>query len=377
MKKVTLIISLIIAFGQLLTAQTGRILRFQVNQMSTNTYDIKNTGPSNTFLNANNWRIVDPATGAVTGTTATPSNNDTLQVFYASISLSTNFDMTALQNIVLDFGDPRSGLSWSLLVKRDNTWLLHSTAKINVRWGDLVTEQDNVAPINTGIKIGGVNKLLASSTGTITVHGPSYATSATPETVSFLQEGFLVGYLPVVLVSFDAVKQSNGVRLVWKTQQEYNTKAFHIERSTDGVNFIPVGSVAAAGNATTPRLYTYTDAAPVNTVAYYRVRIVNYDNLSGFTPVKAVRASVADTRMSLYPNPSSGMTNIIINNPESLAFTVNVFNRSGQLVSRRNLSGGSNSIAMDLGNLPVGDYTVDVQLSNGSHQSSKLIISRQ
>ena len=139
------------------TAQNGRKLRWQQSKQSSVTYKIANTNNTNSFLNANNWRLVD-ANGTVSATTATPANGDTLQVYDATLSLEANFDMTALQNVVLDFGNPRTGLSSSLIIRRDMTWLLHSTAKINVRWGDLESEMDNSGVINTGIKIGEIGR---------------------------------------------------------------------------------------------------------------------------------------------------------------------------------------------------------------------------
>lgn len=355
--------------------QAQRILRWQVSNMASNTYDIKNTNNSNSFLHPSNWRIVDANTGSVTSTSAAPINGDTLQIFNASMTLSTNFDMTALQNVVLDFGDPRVGFSWSLLVKRDFTWLLHSTAKINVRWGDLVTEIDNVAPINTGIKIGGVFKLMAVDYATVTVHGPSHADMTTPVTTSILQEGFTAGTLPVVLVDFDAVKQNSGVQITWRTQQEYNTKVFNIEKSSDGKNFISIASVPAAGNSTVPRSYSYTDQTASTGISYYRVRIVSNDMVSGFTSVKAVRASML-TRLGLFPNPAQTTTNLVINNPESIAFTVNVFNSFGQMVQQRKVAGGSNTLSLDVHALQAGDYTVDIQMADGSRQNAKLIIKK-
>ncbi|MFM2145725.1 MAG: hypothetical protein RL732_561 [Bacteroidota bacterium] len=358
------------------TAQNGRKLRWQQSNQSSVTYKIGNTNNSNSFLNVNNWRLVN-ANGTVSATTATPANGDTLQVYNATLSLEANFDMTALQNIVLDFGNPRPGLSSSFIVRRDMTWLLHSSAKINVRSGDLESEMDNSGVINTGIKIGGVDKMLSVNYATVIVHGPSSATSATPPTVTYMQEGFIVGVLPMVLVSFDAVKQGNGVQLSWRTQQEFNTKQFLVEKSNDGKSFYSIADLKASGTSTTPRSYSFVDNIALSGVAYYRIRVVSADDYTGFTPVKAVRtAQAAASRLGLYPNPARGYTNIVMNNPESLSFKVNVYNRSGQLVAQRNQAAGSNTFALDVNQLPDGDYTVEVRMGDGSRQTSKLLIQR-
>lgn len=368
-----LAISFLIASQEPLTAQ--RTLRWKINNMATNHYEIRNTNNTNTFLNPSNWRLVDPASGVVTSTTATPSNGDTLQIFDASLILSVNFDMTALQDIILDFGNPRPGFSWCLQVKRDNIWLLHSSAKINVRWGDLISDIDDVPPINTGMKIGGVFKLMSVDYATAVVHGPSHADPTTPITTTILQEGFTLGTLPVVLVSFDAVKQGNGVLISWRTQQEYNTKEFHVEKSADGRNFIPLTTLPAAGNSTVPRSYSYIDQSAQTGISYYRVRIISNDMAIGFTPVKAVRGS-ALSRLGIYPNPAQNQANLIVNNPDQTPFTVNIFNSYGQLVQQRKISGGTNTVSLDLQSLQAGDYTVDILLTDGSRQMAKLLIKK-
>ena len=219
--------------------------------------------------------------------------------------------------------------------------------------------------------------MLSVSYATALVHGPSSATSATPATVTYMQEGFIVGVLPMVLVSFDAVKQANGVQLSWRTQQEFNTKQLRVEKSTDGRSFYSIADLMAAGTSTTPRSYSFVDYNSLSGIAYYRIRVMSADDYTGFTPVKAVRAAqAAASRLGLFPNPARGYTNIVINNPESLSFRVNVYNRSGQLVAQRNQAAGSNTFALDVNQLPDGDYTVEVRMVDGSRQSSKLLIQR-
>jgi hypothetical protein len=48
--------------------------------------------------------------------------------------------------------------------------------------------------------------------------------------------------------------------LQWTTASEQNSDSFFIEKSTDGSNFIIIGSVAAAGNSTEVRKYSFTDS---------------------------------------------------------------------------------------------------------------------
>ncbi|WP_128545721.1 CotH kinase family protein [Larkinella soli] len=71
---------------------------------------------------------------------------------------------------------------------------------------------------------------------------------------------------------------SGGDKLLsWTTSSEKNAKRFEVEFSTDGLNFSKAGEVAATGNSTSPRSYSFahTDASAI---AYYRLKMINiYD----------------------------------------------------------------------------------------------------
>ncbi len=307
----------------------------------------------------------------------TPANNDTLYINNASVEIRGNVDLTSLSNIVIVLGTPASAApSWTLGITRRANFSMSASSAISVRSGGKAYVAGSTSFLRQFIIGGDIKMSNFLSATNFTANGPSSASSSTPvaTSASFATAGFIAGTLPVVLVSFDAVKQSNGVALNWKTQQESNTSFFAIEKSTDGMSYSEIARVAAAGNASTPRSYSYTDAAALKGMAYYRVRIVDLDGKSGLTMVKAVRATASAAKVSLYPNPAVSVANLVVDNPESLAFGVNVFNRNGQLVARKNAAAGATAVALEVSSFPAGDYMIDVQFSNGTRQSSKLIV---
>ena len=82
------------------------------------------------------------------------------------------------------------------------------------------------------------------------------------------------------MLSFSAKLGNGGVGVNWTTASEINTKNFVVERSTDGVHFSALGTVAAAGNSNTAHQYQFTDANALNAGAstlYYRLRLVDND----------------------------------------------------------------------------------------------------
>ena len=48
----------------------------------------------------------------------------------------------------------------------------------------------------------------------------------------------------------------------------------------------------------------------------------------------------------------------------------------GQMVQQRKVAGGTNTLSLDVHALQAGDYTVDIQMADGSRQNAKLIIKK-
>ncbi|SFP73586.1 T9SS type A sorting domain-containing protein [Hymenobacter arizonensis] len=123
--------------------------------------------------------------------------------------------------------------------------------------------------------------------------------------------------LPVQLSAFTARRAGAGVQLNWHTATELNSREFEVQRSANGVNFSVTGTVPAAGTTSMPRSYSFLDASvPANTSMYYRLRQVDTDGASHYSPVVQV-AAVAPQGMRLWvaPNPatvSDGLTVTVV-----------------------------------------------------------------
>jgi hypothetical protein len=110
--------------------------------------------------------------------------------------------------------------------------------------------------------------------------------------------------LPVTWLHFAATPAGSGVQLSWATATELRTRYFITERSLDGRSFTAFGRpIAAAGTSTMERRYTSTDeAAPVQAVVYYRIRQVDTDGSTSYTPAIAVRPG-GSLVLGAYPVP--------------------------------------------------------------------------
>ncbi|MDB5268581.1 MAG: hypothetical protein JWP58_1621, partial [Hymenobacter sp.] len=180
--------------------------------------------------------------------------------------------------------------------------------------------------------------------------------------------------LPVVLSAFGGQATSTGNRLSWTTAQELNSARFVVEASADGTAFAAVAELAAAGNSTTARNYDYLDASAAAQAAsrrYYRLRQVDLDGTTNYSPVVALSrtaAAAAATTAEAYPNPFTDQLSVAVPGTiEPQATTVTLLSLAGRPVfaAKLALSAAPQALA-GLPELPAGVYVLRLTTAGGS-----------
>ncbi|MFM7023396.1 MAG: hypothetical protein ACKOXB_10485 [Flavobacteriales bacterium] len=100
--------------------------------------------------------------------------------------------------------------------------------------------------------------------------------------------------LPVELVAFDVRKQDGKTVLSWSTASEINNDYFSVQRSSDGTNWLQIGTVSGAGNSNALLNYSFADELPGEGVNYYKIVQVDFDGASSASPVKHITMKGAD-----------------------------------------------------------------------------------
>ncbi|MBI2271089.1 MAG: hypothetical protein HYU69_12155 [Bacteroidetes bacterium] len=195
-------------------------------------------------------------------------------------------------------------------------------AWVTLSWDSYSCGVDDMAAISVGRWDGSVWKDHGTGTTTGAV-SPATGTvrSSTIITSTFSAPGaFTLGSnntnnpLPIELLSFEAVLNNAGkVNTAWVTATETNNDYFTVEKSTDGIHFEFVGKVNGAGNSTTIRNYSLTDDDPYTGVSYYRLKQIDYDGKYSFSNLVAVENAKSINSVIIFPNPSNGVINVIIN----------------------------------------------------------------
>jgi len=113
--------------------------------------------------------------------------------------------------------------------------------------------------------------------------------------------------LPVQLASFAARRSSpTMVALTWTTASEVNNAGFAVQRSADGSAWVELAFVPGAGSSTQPHTYAYTETTVSTSAWYYRLRQVDQDGTSTYSPVQVVPGyEGAPLALTLYPNPTA------------------------------------------------------------------------
>ena len=160
--------------------------------------------------------------------------------------------------------------------------------------------------------------------------------------------------LPVTWQSFTAEKQGTASLLKWSIASEQNTKDFEVQHSMNTLSWSPLGKVAAAGNSTTTRQYSFTHAVPIkgNVYNYYRIMQIDLDGKFSYSKIASLIYDEPGPDVFLYPNPAVGTVTIYLAESQE----VKLVNVAGTTVWKGTLSAGRNQIP--LAQLAKGIYCV-------------------
>ncbi|MDQ3279151.1 MAG: T9SS type A sorting domain-containing protein, partial [Bacteroidota bacterium] len=177
--------------------------------------------------------------------------------------------------------------------------------------------------------------------------------------------------LPVTIVEFKGVRNNKMNLLTWKTALEGNTVSFEIEKSSDGVTFQPIGSVAAKGGSSS---YTFTDGQ-VAAVNYYRLRIVAADLTVTYTRTVLLKENGSSVLLNVVrPNPFENEITVSLSSATRQTVTLILLDAAGRSVARKQVVvQGANDVKLNgLGRLPKGLYVLKVA-ADGTTFQEKLI----
>lgn len=184
--------------------------------------------------------------------------------------------------------------------------------------------------------------------------------------------------LPVELLSFDGSCNDNLITLNWKTATEHNTSHFDVLKSRDGENWSKLTTLLSAGNSTQELSYTAKDENAIDGNNYYKLMQYDIDGVSDeYGPINVICNGNSKGYFSTFPNPSSGMFQVVLNNKNMIGDgTIEIKDTKGAKVFEKEIkiNQGINLYDIDNKSLISGIYYVRVVSKDLSTETLKQII---
>lgn len=166
--------------------------------------------------------------------------------------------------------------------------------------------------------------------------------------------------LPVLFTEFTVRPRNEQLQLTWKIEDLGNVKEYAVEKRKAGAaRFETIALI----NSNSSNLYSYTDAAVnVNTLYEYRIRQVDLDGRTTYSPVRVGRLSgVAGFDYVIVPNP------VDVNRQVQLIFTQSIgqvevllISPDGKTMSRRRVTTTGQTLEVPLKGVAAGTYYLKV-----------------
>ena len=191
-----------------------------------------------------------------------------------------------------------------------------------------------------------------SITVSTTVLNAWYTVSATPRP------------LPVELLAFAATAQGLDAALAWTTVSERNSAYFAVERSDNGQRWEEISRQDAAGTSTAPRRYEARDPAAGRRadLLYYRLRQVDLDGTTAYSPVRPVRFAreAFGFALTAYPVPLQALLTLDVRCPGPEPLVVDLYDAVGRALLHQEwpAPAATARYQLDVQKLPSGSYVL-------------------
>jgi hypothetical protein len=292
-----------------------------------------------------------PVVASVSGTTVTQAQSANLRLSFTPVGATT---------VTIIAG------SYFYLLLQTNVLLANNSVTIKTYLGSADAETFPFS--GSGVKIVSVNGTTKNRVGfpttkafdniEVIIESPAVGVALT--TIDLFRAYATLTPLPVELVAFQAKSTSAGTALAWSTASERNCDYFVVERADSSPeNFRALGQVAGAGTTMQRTQYNFVDTRPA-VLSYYRLRQIDRDGITSFSPVVFVKTAVSNLPLVVYPSPAT--ETVVVTGAVGTRFAL--FDQLGRQLHTGEVLAGTRP-TLDVRALPGGVYFVR-DLATGS-----------
>lgn len=218
----------------------------------------------------------------------------------------------------------------------------------------------SIAAGNAGVESGrdpGCNAAQAAGDGSTGLINSNYIFRRSTNPAGYCQL-----LLPVGLIYFRASAFQQSVLLNWETDDPALLQTFILEKKNNEGEWTAISSITVID---TRNKYSYTDLFPSKGTNYYRLRMVEKNGSTSYSPIRQIWFNGSEPGMDIHPNPAS--REITISGPLDPAYPVQLTDITGRIMLETRISHSPYRIPLPV--LPAGIYLVRYR-----NYSKKLII---
>jgi len=144
--------------------------------------------------------------------------------------------------------------------------------------------------------------------------------------------------------------------------------SYSVERSLNGRDFTSIGSVIAAAKKT----YSFEDNQAIPGIRYYRIKNIDIDGQSKFTPIVKVSGKEKSGQIQLYPMPARDQVYVQHEKAPAKA-SITIYGMDGRTIKLLQAIPNTYQTSLNISNLKSGMYMVKYDDGKGDIQTAKLI----
>lgn len=167
--------------------------------------------------------------------------------------------------------------------------------------------------------------------------------------------------LPVELISFEARKENDKVRLDWSAALEDNFFGYEVQHSVDGENWNVLETIEGRGVG---NYFTYhNQPAPANN--YYRLKMIDLDGSFEYSDIRPIFFETKGKEFAIFPNPFFNQFSIQSYDEGDLRMVL--IDPMGRIVLEKELgysSGSGEVFNINLSNVSISPGVYSVQIHN-------------
>ena len=178
--------------------------------------------------------------------------------------------------------------------------------------------------------------------------------------------------LPLILTFFDAIKETDGVKLNWDVASSDGIDYFEIWSADENNNFEKTDSLVASSQTH----YQSNDKRILNCKRYYKLRVIGNDGSSFFSQIISLKdISDAFKVLSIAPSAIYDNATVFVYTKERTQLYLVITSIDGKVLLRKffNAGHGENRISCDFSGLASGAYVLSCFDSKGNIGAVKFI----